>query len=46
MAIWDEPSDQIVNSKSFKSKIKITGKTPANSNLKKYLNTSTIKILK
>ena len=31
----DEPSDQRVNSDSFKSKIKITGKTPDHDNKKK-----------
>ena len=31
----DEPSDQRVNSDSFKSKIKITGKTPDDDNKKK-----------
>ena len=30
----DKPADNIVNSRSFKSKIKITGKTPANRNTK------------
>ena len=30
----DEPNDDLRNSKSFKSKIKITGKTPANDNEK------------
>ena len=41
----DQPSDQIVNSKSFVSKTKITGNTPNNYN-KKYWNSSTIKLLK
>ena len=27
--ITDEPNDDLANSESFKSKIKITGKTPA-----------------
>ena len=30
----DEPNDNLANSKSFKSKIKITGKTPDNGNEK------------
>ena len=42
----DDPNDNIVDSKSFKSKVKITGKTPNNRNTKdveiivplKYLN--------
>ena len=45
--ITDEPNDNLANSKSFKSKIKITGKPPAAGNEKdveitvplKYLNT-------
>ena len=36
--IWqsfrDEPNDNLAESKSFKSKIKITGKTPNNNNVK------------
>ena len=42
----DEPNDDIVNSESFKFKINITGKTPANGNTKdvkialKYLENS------
>ena len=30
----DEPNDNLGNSESFKSKIKITGKTPSNNNVK------------
>ena len=30
----DDPNDNIIQSESFKSKIKITGKTPANGNTK------------
>ena len=30
----DDPSDNLVRSESFKSKIKITGKTPAGDNTK------------
>ena len=30
----DEPNDNLANSESFKSKIKITGKTPTNNNVK------------
>ena len=30
----DEPNDNLANSKSFKSKVKITGNTPAGSNTK------------
>ena len=30
----DEPNDDIEDSESFKSKIKITGKTPNNNNVK------------
>ena len=30
----DEPNDNLANSESFKSKIKITGKTPNNDNEK------------
>ena len=30
----DEPSDTLANSESFKSKVKITGKTPAAGNTK------------
>ena len=30
----DDPNDNLVQSESFKSKIKITGKTPANGNTK------------
>ena len=33
----DEPDDDIENSESFKSKIKITGKTPNNNNNEKYV---------
>ena len=36
----------IENSESFKSKIRITGKTPPDNNTKKYWNSSTMKILK
>ena len=36
--IWqyykDEPNDNLANSESFKSKVKITGKTPNNGNTK------------
>ena len=32
--ITDEPNDHLANSESFKSKIKITGKTPNNGNEK------------
>ena len=31
---WDEPNDNLTDSESFKSKIKITGKTPADGNIK------------
>ena len=30
----DDPNDNLADSESFKSKIKITGKTPANGNTK------------
>ena len=30
----DEPNDNLANSESFKSKVKITGKTPNNGNTK------------
>ena len=30
----DEPNDNLTNSESFKSKVKITGKTPADRNTK------------
>ena len=30
----DEPSDNLANSESFKSKVKLTGKTPADRNIK------------
>ena len=30
----DEPNDNIADSESFKSKVKITGKTPADTNTK------------
>ena len=30
----DEPNDNLANSESFKSKVKITGKTPADRNTK------------
>ena len=30
----DEPNDNLANSESFKSKVKITGKTPADGNTK------------
>ena len=30
----DDPNDNLANSKSFKSKVKITGKTPNNGNTK------------
>ena len=30
----DDPKDNLANSKSFKSKVKITGKTPNNGNTK------------
>ena len=41
----DQPSDQIVNFKSFKSKFEISENTP-NIDNKKWRNSSTIKILK
>ena len=41
----DAPSDQIVHSKSFESKIKMTGNTPVNEN-KKCSNCSNIRIIK
>ena len=31
---WDEPNDNLTDSESSKSKIKITGKTPADRNIK------------
>ena len=31
---WDEPNDNLTDSESFKSKIKITGKTPADGNIR------------
>ena len=31
---WDEPNDNLTDSESFKSKIKITGKTPADGDIK------------
>ena len=30
----DDPNDNLANSKSFKSKVKITGKTPSNGSTK------------
>ena len=44
----DEPDDnnQIEDSESFKSKIKITGKTPNNDNEKGFSNNSSAKIFK
>ena len=30
----DDPNDNLTNSESFKSKVKITGKTPNNRNIK------------
>ena len=30
----DEPNDNLANSESFKSKVKLTGKTPADRNIK------------
>ena len=39
----DDPNDNITQSESFKSKIKITAKTPASGNTK---NNCTIKIFK
>ena len=34
----DDPNDSITQSESFKSKIKITGKTPADGNIKYHWN--------
>ena len=42
----DDPNDNIVQSESFKSKIKITGKTPAAGNTKDVEIIETIKIFK
>ena len=42
----DEPNDNIADSKSFKSKVIITGKTPVDRYKKKYWNNCTIKMFK
>ena len=41
----DEPNDNLADSESFKSKIKITGKTPNNSNEKDSTAAGTFKII-
>ena len=42
----DDPRDNITQSESFKSKMKINGKTPAAGNKKRCWNNCTIKIFK
>ena len=42
----DDPNNNITQSESFKSKIKITEKPPVDGNTKKFWNNCTIKIFK